>query len=451
MIDKKFLVPDVIDPAETVCVQLAIPNDTKHIAAFWGALEQLAKAYNWEDSYAAGSQTAYVWQDVLEGASEAVKIGENCMLDCDDVEDCLGTSTIINIIEGDIVTNETNIVNNETNITNNETNITNIVTGGNDTNVYPDLPTQSEPDELCGASYRVAVEIIELVEQTVIDVGVLLQAAWLLSWLGIGGWLGTQLSLFWDYIFANEVALTGVDFGVYEDQIAEALYCAELDVAQAIIDLDPAIPALRRDAIIAALESATDAQIALWAFVGSLDGTQDCSSVVCAACAFFDFTVSDYDFETYDAASFPGDQLWGAHVGAGWQHTNLTWGPGGGERTADGIAIRREHAGGVNNITRIEVVYDYELGLADPANAAYTMRVQLYNGGVLQLDTYPPPHPPVEGTDLLFVLDTNTNADEIRLIVFNGNDYGTDPPGGSSLIKTLKVIYTGSDPGGVPC
>jgi len=278
MKEKKWLVPDVIDPAEKVCVQLEIPNDTLHIAAFWGALEQLSKAYNWEDSFADGSATAYVWRDVIGDASELVKTGVNCMLDCDDVEDCLETSTIINIIEGDVIDNTTLIDINTTNVTDNSTEITNIITGGNDTNVYPDLPTLGEPDELCGASYRVAQEIIDLVEQTILDVSAMAVDVWLLGLLALGGWLSAIMLIFWDYIFDNEPSLTGVDFDQYLDQMAEALYCAELDRTQAIADLDPSIPTIRRDALIKGLESVTDAQVALWAFVGAQDDSNDCSA-----------------------------------------------------------------------------------------------------------------------------------------------------------------------------
>lgn len=86
---KKWLVPDVIDPPGEICVQIVIPNDTKHIAAFWGALEQLGRGYNWEDSYATGSQAAQIWQAILYTSANLVRLGQNCMADCDDVLACL--------------------------------------------------------------------------------------------------------------------------------------------------------------------------------------------------------------------------------------------------------------------------------------------------------------------------------------------------------------------------
>lgn len=87
MTDKKWLVPDVIDPVGRICVQLEIPDDMLHIAAFFGALELLGEAYNWEDSYADGSGAAYVWQAIIANAANLVRIGENCM-DCETLHDC---------------------------------------------------------------------------------------------------------------------------------------------------------------------------------------------------------------------------------------------------------------------------------------------------------------------------------------------------------------------------
>ncbi len=319
---KDWLLPAVIDPPDTVCVTIEIPKDDTHIGAFWGALQELAYSYNWEwDGLKSGLAVARVWERQIDIASELVRTGVNCMLDCDEVEDCLETSTIITIIEGEITINETDIINNTTEITENETNITNIITGGNDSNVYPVLPTEDDPDQLCGAAHKIALEIIVLTEQTVLDVGLLTLSSWLLALLGIGGWLATNLSLLWTYILANEIALTGVDFDVYQDQVAEALYCADLDMPQAIIDLDTGIPALRRDALIKAMQSVTDAQIALWAFIGSLDDTQDCSAYICPDwCQTFDFKAAPHGLVGLPFGGSPSAALWVS--GSGWKGVN---------------------------------------------------------------------------------------------------------------------------------
>ena len=103
-----WTLPLVIDPVETVCVQIQIPKDENHIAAFWGALEALNKAWNWQytDDHK-GSQTARVWQKYIDAAAESVRIGDSCIMpiDCNEVEACLTTSPIIAQMNADITAN----------------------------------------------------------------------------------------------------------------------------------------------------------------------------------------------------------------------------------------------------------------------------------------------------------------------------------------------------------
>jgi hypothetical protein len=40
--------PDVVDPPDTKCFQLEVPNDTYHLAAFYGAIYLLTRWYAWE-------------------------------------------------------------------------------------------------------------------------------------------------------------------------------------------------------------------------------------------------------------------------------------------------------------------------------------------------------------------------------------------------------------------
>jgi len=122
---KAWLLPAVVDPVETVCVQIQVPKDDAHIQAFFGALQALGMWWNWErDDSKTALDTSIVWQRQIELAGQAIRDEENCMVDCTDIEDCLETSTTIIGINVDIDINETNITNNETNITVNETNIT---------------------------------------------------------------------------------------------------------------------------------------------------------------------------------------------------------------------------------------------------------------------------------------------------------------------------------------
>ena len=109
-----WTLPLVIDPIDTICVQIQVPNDINHIAAFWGALEALNKAWNWqytEDHK--GSQTARVWQGYIDAASQQVRIGDNCMVDCNDIETCLASSATIAAINAAIAQNSADITTNQ--------------------------------------------------------------------------------------------------------------------------------------------------------------------------------------------------------------------------------------------------------------------------------------------------------------------------------------------------
>jgi len=116
-----FTLPETIDPVDSVCVQFQVPNDPNHIAAFWGALEALNKAWNWQytDTHE-GSQVAYVCQQYIDDAANKVNQGIACdmPIDCDEVEICLQTSPTIITINNNIQNNTNNININTTDIFN---------------------------------------------------------------------------------------------------------------------------------------------------------------------------------------------------------------------------------------------------------------------------------------------------------------------------------------------
>jgi hypothetical protein len=66
---KGYTLPDVIDPPDRICVQIRIPDDTYHKAAFWGALQSLAYWFNWDrDEDHTGTQAARVWKSIIQQA-----------------------------------------------------------------------------------------------------------------------------------------------------------------------------------------------------------------------------------------------------------------------------------------------------------------------------------------------------------------------------------------------
>ncbi len=341
---KAWILPTVIDPPETVCVQIEVPKDDLHIAAFFGAIQALGYWWNWErDDLQSGLAASLVWQRQLDLVADTLGSGESCMIDCAEVEDCLETSSIINVIEGDIITNEGDIIQNETNITN-------IYEGDLDNNVYPPAPTTSEPDALCGASYRIAQGIIDLVEQSVIDIDTQIEEVYLLAQLAGGSFLAVLLTAFFNYINDNQVALDGVDFDQYLDEIATAFYCAELDRTLAESELDPTITTLHRDAIISGMRAPTDGQISLWAFVGSLDDTQDCDDI-CSWCITHNWAGGGAN----GWVKVPDSQGAGIFSGSGIAHEDIQ--PGDARRT---VYIQREFTS--SELTQIDLVLDFTKG-----------------------------------------------------------------------------------------
>jgi len=61
-----YVLPDVIDPSETVCVTLHIPKNKFHLMAFKGAIWDLCNWWNWErDDAHTATQVAQVWRRVF--------------------------------------------------------------------------------------------------------------------------------------------------------------------------------------------------------------------------------------------------------------------------------------------------------------------------------------------------------------------------------------------------
>lgn len=63
----KWVLPQVINPADSICYQVPVPDDIFHRAAFWGAMLSLASAYKWQDdALHRAKQTAIVWRDIID-------------------------------------------------------------------------------------------------------------------------------------------------------------------------------------------------------------------------------------------------------------------------------------------------------------------------------------------------------------------------------------------------
>lgn len=62
-----WTLPEVVHPTKTRCFTIEVPDDREYIAAFRGALLDLASAYNWaNDSAHTAREVALVWRDIIE-------------------------------------------------------------------------------------------------------------------------------------------------------------------------------------------------------------------------------------------------------------------------------------------------------------------------------------------------------------------------------------------------
>lgn len=63
----KWVLPDIVNPPESLCFTVRVPKNKFHIAAFRGALYNLTSARFWQDDPAhTALQVAKVWQDIFD-------------------------------------------------------------------------------------------------------------------------------------------------------------------------------------------------------------------------------------------------------------------------------------------------------------------------------------------------------------------------------------------------
>lgn len=113
--DGGYILPLVIDPPRfSICIE--IPDDIYHIAAFWGALDQLTWSKNWQrDPDHKAAVVARIWETLLNEAAARMNAGEECM----PIDPCCPTDT--ELLEQIKVLNQTIVNNQLTLISNNET------------------------------------------------------------------------------------------------------------------------------------------------------------------------------------------------------------------------------------------------------------------------------------------------------------------------------------------
>jgi hypothetical protein len=63
----KWVLPEVVDPPDTLCFKINVPNDRQHIAAFFGAIFLLSKPYAWgDDAGHTAIAVGRVWRRIFD-------------------------------------------------------------------------------------------------------------------------------------------------------------------------------------------------------------------------------------------------------------------------------------------------------------------------------------------------------------------------------------------------
>jgi len=85
---KGYLIPEVINPDENICVCVPVPKEWGHIRAFLGQLTELSKWQTWQpDGTTNATQSARRWFDIVECVSEEIDciMANGCGCDGDNV------------------------------------------------------------------------------------------------------------------------------------------------------------------------------------------------------------------------------------------------------------------------------------------------------------------------------------------------------------------------------
>jgi len=82
----RWVLPAIVNPPDRMCVQIMVPREKQHIAAFRGALLALASAYKWSDDIdRTAKDVAIVWRDVIDNIVICDEIeGDCCVVDWED-------------------------------------------------------------------------------------------------------------------------------------------------------------------------------------------------------------------------------------------------------------------------------------------------------------------------------------------------------------------------------
>lgn len=206
-------------------------------------------------------------------------------MSCEDIEDCLETSTTINNITNEITNINQTIIQREEDC------------GCGGGNVLPEPPedwngeTPSGDSSVCGSAFAIADGIISVIEDTDTANTSSDLADWIANFLFASGGFSVQIALLlWELIDANADVDLITNVQASRAKIAEAFFCALLDrdTARANIVADGTFNANAKTAILAALDCILTAQLEEWAFIGANTLSEACEDF-CSWVVVWDF------------------------------------------------------------------------------------------------------------------------------------------------------------------
>lgn len=430
-----YLIPETIAPVDSYCIRIEVPKDDRHVAAFFGALDELTRWYSWDrNTPNSGAELAKVWQAVVNETRDGFM--EGCM-DCDGIEACLITSDIIINIEGDIVTNQTDIDVNYTQITENTTNILYELVNPPDGNLYPPAPdVEIDPDPACGASYYVVSQFRVFIVDLEASAGTYANlldalAGWFLSPLvfTVPSLISALVSIF----AAAPSVLTDFDSEIIG--MREHLYCNGFNKSE----FNDYIRTLTGgDAIADYLECIGLSAFEQWFTIGSADLAQDCTAF-CDWCLSHDWTIDAQGW-------FVG--TWGRPAGiltgAGWVHEDLPSAVGQDARRT--IMIERTFT--ASNITKIDILCDFTMGTFPVEAIAIILITEL---STVRTDVYTKTNitaPTGTNIQVLWQDAGGQNMDLLR-VFFRASRDSYPPPdtwSGNILLKTIEICGDAPQP-----
>lgn len=348
------------------------------------------------------------WTDDLR-----LRLMRECPVDCEEVEGCLGTSTIINNINTEITTIETDITTINTDITTIETDITNIY-NQTDINIYPPAPDEQAADALCSAAVYIVNQMIDLITQVQQDAQTITLEEFLAALLGIGGYDQSLLVQFWNWMIANSYPNLIADVEAVKNNVIRFWYCNLLDRDLTRLDIQAApFTQAVKDAYTLAIDALTDSKFALFVAIGqALSYTS--SACLCAACGVHDFELKQGFWIT--PPTIPG-QFGGVYVETVGFEATLT---------ANFNRVGIELAMPDTDVYRIRMWFDRVFGERNaPADVAYNS-VNTWLDTVLVAEIHQQGNVASEGNGLMMEL-------------FPGG------PGGSAIIDQIMCQVTSAD------